>query len=632
MEGKEKFQERRLSVMAGTYPSGYAGKVLRIDLTTERISEERVDEATLRKYLGGTGFGAKILYDEVPPEVDWDHPENRIIFGLGPLNGIPVAGSGSYCVVTKGPLTGGGTSTQANGDFGAYLKFSGYDAVILQGIAKRWLYLYVHDNTAELRDATHLVGKDTYEIDDLIKKELGRKEKQLSVVGIGPGGENLVKFACIIGDKGHAAAHNGVGAVMGVKRLKAIAAARGNGKVEVRDGEKISKLSKEMIATWTNDPTQSQVFRGGTSFLMLNFLKIGHLPIKNLTTNVYSEEIVRKFTRQEYEKSLKMTPKRCWACPSHHLHMVEVTEGPYKGYVAEEPDYEIWSETSTLIDNKDVGASVMLGDTMDRLGLDGNESGWLISFVMECYEKGILTKQDTDGIEMTWGNVEAVREMLHKIANREGIGNILAEGVKSSAQEFGGEALNIAVYSDKGHAPRGHDHRPRWTEQLDYAVSSVGTIETGPIAISDLFDVDEVSTKLAKVKFRNFVDSLVMCMFPTLTMHVTPGSIERMVEMINAATGWDFTKEEADIHGQRVSHLMRVFNLRHGIGTDVERPSVRYGSTPTDGPAEGKGIMPHWDDLLDNYYKVIGWDRASGRPLPETLKKVDLEEIISDIW
>lgn len=618
--------------MAGTYPTGYAGKVLRINLTNELITEERVDEATLRKYLGGTGLGAKILYDEVPPEIDWDHPENRLIFGLGPLNGIPVAGSGSYSVVTKGTLTGGGTSTQANGHFGAYLKFSGYDAVILQGIAKRWLYLYVHDDTAELRDASHLVGQDTYESEELIKKELGMKEKEMSVVGIGPGGENLVKFACIVGDKGHVAAHNGVGAVMGVKKIKAIAAARGKGRVEVVDGERISTLGKEMIETWKNEPTQSQVYRGGTSFLMLNFLKIGHLPIKNLTTNLYPEEVVRKFTRQEYEKSLKMTPKRCWACPSHHLHMVEVTEGPYKGYVAEEPDYEIWSETSTLIDNQDLGASVMLGDTMDRLGLDGNECGWIISFVMECYEKGILTKKDTDGLEMTWGNVEAAREMLHKIAKREGFGNMLAEGVKRSAQQIGGEALNIAVYSEKGHAPRGHDHRPRWSEQLDYATGGVGTIESGPIAISDLFDVDEVSTKLARVKFRNFVDSLVMCMFPTMTMHVTPGSIERMVEMINAATGWEFTKEEAELHGQRIANLMRVFNLRHGIGTDVERPSVRYGSTPTDGPAEGKGIMPHWEYLLDNYYKVIGWDRASGRPLRETLKTVGLEEIIPDIW
>ena len=618
--------------MAETYLGGYAGKILRVNLTNELITEENVDETTLRKYVGGTGLGAKFLYDEVPPAVGWDHPENRLIFALGPLNGIPVAGSGSYSVVTKGALTGGGTSTQANGDFGAYLKFSGFDAVIFQGIAKRWLYLYAHDNTAELRDASHLLGKDTYETEDLIKKELGRKEKESSVVGIGPGGENLVKFACIVGDKGHVAAHNGVGAVMGVKKLKAIAADRGNGKVEVRDGEKISKLGKEMIREWKNDPTQSQVYREGTSFLSLNFLKIGHLPIKNLTTNIYPEEVVRKFTRKDYEKHFKMTPKRCWACPSHHLHMVEVTEGPYKGYVAEEPDYEIWSATSTLIDNKDTGASIMLADTIDRLGLDANESGWIISFAMECYEKGIITKKDTDGLEMTWGNVEAARELLHKIANREGFGGVLAEGVKRSAQRIGGEALDIGVYSEKGHAPRGHDHRPRWTEQLDYATGSVGTIESGPIAVSDLFDPDEVSTKLATVKFRLFIDSLVMCMFPTMTMHCSPDSIERTVEMMNAATGWDFTKEEANRQSHRIANLLRVFNLRHGIKTDVEYPSTRYGSTPVDGPAKGKGIMPHWEYLLDNYYKAIGWDRASGRPLPETLEKVGLEEIISDIW
>jgi len=251
---------------------------------------------------------------------------------------------------------------------------------------------------------------------------------------------------------------------------------------------------------------------------------------------------------------------------------------------------------------------------------------------MECYERGVITKEDTDGLEMTWGNVEAARALLHKIAKREGFGNVLAEGVKRSAQHIGGEALNIGVYLEKGHAPRGHDHRPKWIELLDNATSNVGTIETGPQVVSDIFDPDEVSTKLATEKWHLFVDSLVMCMFPTMTIVVVPGSIERLVDILNATTGWDFTKEEANQQGHRIANLLRVFNLRHGIGTDVEYPSPRYGSTPVDGPAKGKGIMPHWEYMLDNYYKQMGWDRASGRPLPETLKSLGLEGIISDIW
>lgn len=190
----------------------------------------------------------------------------------------------------------------------------------------------------------------------------------------------------------------------------------------------------------------------------------------------------------------------------------------------------------------------------------------------------------------------------------------------------------MGVYIEKGHAPRGHDHRPRWLEELDYATSGVGTIETGPIFLKDLFDPGEVSTKLAKDKWRLFADSLVLCLFPTMMMPVTPGAPERMIRILNAATGWDFTLEEADLQAHRIANLLRVFNLRHGINTDVEYPSPRYGSTPQDGPAKGMGIMPNWEYMLDNYYKLMGWDRASGRPLPETLKSMGLEHIINDIW
>jgi aldehyde:ferredoxin oxidoreductase len=387
-----------------------------------------------------------------------------------------------------------------------------------------------------------------------------------------------------------------------------------------------------MIQVWKDDPFQGQLFWEGNSFLMLTGLKTGQLPVRNLTTNIYAEEDVRKFTRPEYQRHLKMTPKPCWACPSHHLHMVEVTEGPYKGYVGEEPDYELWSQTSNLIGNKDIGASIMLSDVVDRLGLDGNEGLWIISLVMECYEKGIVTKKDTGGLEMRWGNVEGARDLLHKIARREGIGDVLAEGIKRATQHIGGEALNMGVYIEKGHAPRGHDHRPRWLEELDYATSGVGTIETGPIFFKDLFDPDEVSTKLAKDKWRLFADSLVLCLFPTMMMPVNSGAPERMVRILNAATGWDFTPEEANLQAHRIASLLRTFNLRHGIGTDVEFPSPRYGSTPQDGPAKGMGIMPHWDYMLENYYRLMGWDRASGRPLPETLKSMGLEHIINDIW
>ena len=231
--------------MPSPHVGGYAGKFLRVDLTRESIAEERFDEAVLRKYVGGMSIGAKVLYEEVPPGVGWSDPENRIIMASGPLGGTSVGGSGEIAIVTKGSLTNGAASTQAAGFFGAYLKFSGFDGIILHGAAERLVYLYIHDGVCEFKDASHLAGKDTFETDDIIHKELGKeKERDLSVLCIGPAGEKLVKFAGILGDKGHSASQNGSGAVMGSKKLKAIAVARGKTPVVVNNRQALSAAAK----------------------------------------------------------------------------------------------------------------------------------------------------------------------------------------------------------------------------------------------------------------------------------------------------------------------------------------------------------------------------------------------------
>lgn len=388
-------------------------------------------------------------------------------------------------MVTKGPLTNGATSSQANGYLGAYLKFSGFYAIIFQGKASDWVYLYIHDGVAELRQASQLVGKDTWETEELIKAELGKRERELSVVGIGPAGENGVKFAAIVGDRRHVAAHNGVGAVMGSKRLKAVAVARGRGTIAVEDGERLSLLNKKMIETLKTHKRFKTSYLWGTSTLFSTHALTGVLPVKNLTTNLFPE--YERFHGPTYRSKFKLEPSPCWACPTHHLHIVTVTEGPYAGYRGEEPEYECWAAFGSLIGQTDPGAAVMLNDVTDRLGMDANEAGWVLAFAIECFEKGILTSVDTDGLDLRWGNAEAARGMLQRIARRQGLGDILAEGVMRAAQCLGGEALNIAVFIQKGHAPRGHDHRARWTEILDYATSGTGTIETGPIPLADPF-------------------------------------------------------------------------------------------------------------------------------------------------
>lgn len=607
----------------------YAGRFARVNLSSAQVQAELVDRSELRRYVGGTGLGASYLYREVAPGTGWDDPDNCLIFASGPLGGTRLAGAGSFSVVTKGPLTNGGTSSQANGYFGAFVRFSGFDGIVVRGVAEDWSYLYIHDGKVELRDARHLVGMDSWETELAIKKELGKGERELSVFGIGPAGENLVRFAAIVGDRGHVAAHNGVGAVMGSKRLKAVAAARRGAAVPVSDKEGFSALARDMIEQTKNHPLYSLVYKYGSSVMAPRNAAIGVLPVKNMTTNLFPDP--ERFSAEDYRQRHHMKWTPCWACPMRHCHTMTIKEGPYAGCEGDEPEYEAWAAFGPLIGQTDIGAALMLSDLTDRLGMDCNETGWLLSFVMECYESGVLTRNDLDGLEMTWGNAEAARALLQKTARREGIGNVLADGVKRSAEAIGGRALEIGAYIKKGHAPRGHDHRARWTEILDYATSGTGTIESGPIPVAEPFNPKAVAAAVAGGKIRLFVDSLVTCMFPTRTM--VESSAPHMVPLLNAATGWDFTYEEACTVALRIANLLRVFNLRHGVGAgpDVEAPSTRYGSAPVDGPVKGISIMPSWEPMLDEYYALMGWDRSTGQPLPKTLKDLGLGECIADL-
>ncbi|MFC2001031.1 aldehyde ferredoxin oxidoreductase family protein [Chloroflexota bacterium] len=610
---------------------GYAGKLLRVDLTSGRLNEERLDEAVLRKYVGGAGLGAKFLYDEVPPGVSCFDPENRLILTSGPLGATRIPGGGTFSVSTRGVLTGGAASCQANGFFGAYLRFSGFDGIIIQGAASKPCYLYIHDGHAELMDASHLVGKDTWETDDLIKEELGYTKLGMSVAGIGPAGENLVKFAAIVADKGHVAGHNGMGAVMGSKKLKAMAVARGKGKVPLSDPQRISTLAKEILETIKNDPRKRHLYNHGTLGTYGRVVELGALPIKNYTTNVYPDRTkLHQFTPEYIRERFQPRPEPCWACRMHHCHESTITEGPYQGMVVQEPEYECLSAMGSQIGNMEVASAMMLTNVVDRLGLEMNETGWVIGLVMECYEKGLITKRDVDGLEMTWGNVAAVKEILGKIAQRQEFGDALAEGVMRAAQRIGGEAPDFAIHTQKGNTPRGYDHRAYWTEMFDKITSNTGTLEARPYPRNPmgLFSPEEVVTVTASGKGRmSFEDTLGTCRFATLV------DMEVLAEAVRAATGWeDFTEGEAETVGLRILNLTRVYNFRCGHTRELEAPSPRYGSAPVDGPAEGWSIIPVLDGMLDSYYEQMGWDKATGKPLPDTLKKLGLEHIIKDIW
>jgi len=626
--------------MAPSNPYGYAGKLLRVDLTSERITQEVLDRAILKKFLGGVGIGGYYLYEEVPPGVEWYEPGNRIIIATGPLTGTKMRGSGGFLVVTKGSLTNGAAAAQANGFLGAYLKFCGFDGIILQGKASRLSYLYVHDGAAEIRDASYLAGKDTWETERLIKEELGKGEREMSLFSIGVAGENLVRFACLVGDKGHVAAHNGVGAVLGAKNLKAIAVAKGKDRVVLSDRKGGSVLAKSSFERVTQLDTALRYKWGtlGARSKARTRVELGYLPVKNYTTNIFPDAEIISAETLRSQRQFKVIWKPCWACRFRHCHLIDITSGPFAGYSGEEPDYETLAGFTSLIGNTDLAGGVVLANEVDRLGMDANESSWLIAWLMECNDKGFIDKKTTDGLEMNWGDVKAARAMLYKIAHREGFGDVLAEGLMRAAEHVGEQAQELAVYTKKGNTPRMHDHRSSWPMLLDTVTSEWGRDMDGALIFSaekavlppqaGLFTSGGAAAALAKVRGNlSFHDSLVVCKFNLQGL-----SREDLAELVSAATGWDFTADQVAQIGLRIVNLFRAFNIRHGHTRDLDMPSPRYSSAPVDGPNQGKSITPVWDEALANYYRLMGWDIETGKPLPDTLRSLGLEYTIPDIW
>lgn len=612
---------------------GFVGRILRVDLTEGKTSTEELDEATLKKWVGGAGLGAKYLYDEVPPGVEWSDPENRLIWTTGPLAGSGVSGAGTFNVTTKGALTDLAAMSQANGFFGAYMKFSGFDGIIFQGAAQHLVYLWIHDGQAEIRDARHLAGKDAWEVEDELRQELGMKERDVSVYCIGPAGENRVLHATIVGDRGHVVSHGGVGAVMGSKNLKAVVAHRGSGKAnfEIFDPKALRECNDKMFEF---AKTFGVFYQWGTGGGFSAIYGQGALPVKNYTTNIFPEheQMNGQYLRTHYK--IKAMP--CYRCRVAHVKEVEVTEGPYKGFVGEEPEYEQLAAWGPQIGNTELGATVMLTKEVDRLGLDCNEASWSIGWAMECYEKGVFTQKETDGLDLSWGNVEAVKELLGRIARREGyLGNLLADGVRRASQKVGGEAAEWAVYAGKTATPRSHDHRGRWSEMFDTSLSNTSTMEatwgvyhTGVVdmpPVKDAYSHDELANTHYQFQgIRMIDDCLGICRI------ATPHS-KMLVEALNAVTGWGWSLQDAFTAGRRIVNLLRVFNLRHGMDVSDEKPSKRYGSVPVDGPNQGKDIMAKWPEMVRTYYRGMGWDENTGRPLPETLKTLGLEEIVKDL-
>ncbi|MDX9821116.1 MAG: aldehyde ferredoxin oxidoreductase C-terminal domain-containing protein [Syntrophales bacterium] len=622
--------------MRDGYPrGGYIGKLLRVDLSSGKTSDETIDQDLLHQYIGGAGLGIRLLYRESEPGTDPCAPGNKIILVSGPLTGTLVPGSGTISVVSRNSLTGFAAVSQSNGFFGARLKHAGYDGVIIQGRSEKPVYLHIDDGRATLEDAAFLCGKGTFATDLLLRKRHGENgfDDQISVAAIGPAGEHQVRFACISMDRGHIAASGGVGAVMGSKNLKAIVVHGARG-ISIHPDDKDAFVEK--VRQWRQEAVSSGMGKAVNQFGSIAFFtgyhSKGWVPVKNLTTNIFpgEEKFKAEYIRKEIYEGVF---RSCLNCTYHHCQTVKVKKGPCKGFVGEEVEYEILAGFGPNWGIYDPGTTTMLNSLNDDLGMDAKEVTFVVSMIMEGYEKGMVSKKALDGLDMKWGNAKAASEMLKKIAAREGVGDLLADGVLRASQKLGGEFPNIAVYVKRGNAPHVHDSRTRWGTLFNQIVSDMGSQEgldlTGkgsadlgidkPTSEPDEY-LGEVNAKTEWL--RQFQECLTYCYYQS-------ASLKTLVETLNILTGSRYTPEDALTIGKRNVALLRMFNCREGMTKEDDSFSPRLQMPPVDGPGKGKSLAPTFEKVRSAYYRAAGWDE-NGLPTRKLLRELDLEFAIQD--
>lgn len=624
--------------MQSNYKGGYIGKILRVDLSTGKIGEEGLPgNDVLRKYIGCWGLALRYLYDLLPPGYDAQDAENPMVFMTGPLTGLNLPGATNTTLATKNFDTGFTVGrSHTHGSFGILLKAAGYDGIIITGKSDKPVYLWVHDGSAELHDAGHLWGKkDTHETEDAIKEELGNPKA--SVAAIGPAGENLCAGAMICNDKNHSFSHSGVGSVMGAKNLKAIAVF-GEKTVPIADREKLALLNKEWL--------RHMQLPGHIGW------KIGRQQVKKTeyrSTAYYRGFVGKNFLiNQLTEFGLgmsrhKYTSKPCPRCPIACPFDVEVATGPHQGYVASlSGGGEAIEGAGSIFGITEPGTPYYLADLYDHLGIEGSAAGCTLAMAIEAYEKGLINKKDTDGLELKWGDEKVVEALVRKMVYREGFGAILARGIKGAAESIGGDAPSFAV-NIKGAGMNLHDWRSFWGIFLGQIVGSgagwpapgadcfTAEPEVGYPEITKRFDYREKpmeAMRTGKIKFMN--DSTGLCMF--ITWGIQNG-LKLVVDSLKAATGWDYTPEELLAVGERVMHLERAFNVRHGLKPEDDwAVPERLTNAPADGPAKGMAIKPYLKGMVKEYHRLMGWDEKTGKPWIATLKKVGLNDVIEDLW
>lgn len=614
----------------------YNGKILHVDLTEGRSWVEEPEELIYRKFLGGGALATHFMLRDIKPGIDPLGPENKLIFMTSVINGLPLSGANRYTAAAKSPLTGGFGEAEAGGYWGPELKRSGFDGIIVHGESPTPVYLYVHDGKCEIRDASKYWGKLAGEVQDELEEDL--KDKRIAVLQCGPAGENKVLYAAIVNQLRHFHGRAGLGAVMGSKKLKAVV---------VRGRERIAPESREDangVLRWFRehyDHETDGMHLHGTAGGVESLDSDGILPTNNFRNGSF--EHAKAISGITMSNTILVNRGTCFSCSVACKREVEVEErgvsAKYGGM-----EYEIIGALGSLCGVGDMAAVAEASQWVNRYVMDGISTGVSIAWAMECYEKGILTKEDTDGIDLTWGNADAMIAMIHKIGKREGIGDILADGVKRAAERIGKGSEKFALHV-KGQEFPMHEPRGKTSLTLAYAVSptgadhmeaphdpdfeGLGVMDNGLSEVGLIEPVDRLDLGPKKVKTFFYAqtvwglyNSVGMCDF--VGMPIGALKVHALVDYVNAATGWDMTAWELMKVGERSNTLSRLYNVREGFSAADDNLPQRMFEPLQNGKLEGVAINPQeFSDALKLYYQMAGWG-DDGVPTKAKLAELDL--------
>jgi len=604
--------------------NAYTGKILYIDLTCGSCKTGFYDEAMAGDYIGGTGFGVKMLIDHLKPGLDAFDPGNPLIYVSGATTGTIVPCTASkFGVFAKSPATGLLGEAYSTGQWGAELRAAGYDVLVITGKAPKPVYLFIDDGTVQIRSARKLWGKSTWEAEQAIRDELG--DQNIRVSGIGRAGENLNRLACIINDRFRAAGRTGLGAVMGSKNLKAVAL-RGTQDVSVADPEGLMAFCRDLFER-AKGPATAKYRTLGTPANMLTMSAQGALPTRNYREAEF--EKVENVSGERLNEQFITKIQGCSACPCRCEHIAKAREGRFKGAVSR-MEYEPMMAFGPYCGVDDMNAIIKAIESCNIYGVDAIGAGIVVGFAMECYERGLITKEDAGGLELNFGNGEAMVEMVRKMSEREDIGDILAEGVMRAAEKIGGGAAHFAMHI-KGLELTGYDIRGLKTAALGYAVSrrggdhqrhgSYGWDLSGKV---DRFKAEpgRGALVMGDEDMYAVIDSMIICKF---TRTIWQG-YEDIAKVYSLVTGIPMEADQLRLCGERMSNLARLFNIREGMTRrDDELLPARIHEDPIPGGA-AKGSVVTPEDmaiLLDGYYAARGWDNQ-GVPTDEKLDELGL--------